>query len=79
MLEDGAFRGSSESFRKGSLQVLKDYIFKGLKPIRKLTTGSLGMFADWTIKPEELKNVLNRADSLMGHEWEEAFKAEKKK
>ncbi|RLI44294.1 hypothetical protein DRO69_07700 [Candidatus Bathyarchaeota archaeon] len=57
----------------------KDYIFKGLKPIRKLTTGSLGMFADWTIKPEELKNVLNRADSLMGHEWEEAFKAEKKK
>jgi len=52
---------------------------KGSKQIRKLTTGRLGMFADWIIEPEELKNVLIRARNFMGHKWEEAFKTEKKK
>jgi hypothetical protein len=37
------------------------------------------MFADWRINPEELKEVFNRANSLMGQKWDEALKAEKKK
>lgn len=36
--------------------------------------GRLGMFADWIIEPEELKNVLIRARNFMGDKWEEAFK-----
>jgi hypothetical protein len=54
----------------------KNKIFK-VTPIRNLTMGGLGMFAQWRIEPEELKDVFNRANSLMGEKWEEALKAEK--
>jgi hypothetical protein len=56
----------------------KNKIFK-VKPIRNLEVSMLTMFADWRINPEELKDVFNRANSLMGQKWEEALRAEKKK
>ncbi len=56
----------------------KNKIFKGGQ-VRNLTKGILGMFADWSIKPEELKNILNRTHNLMGQTWKEALKAEKQK
>ena len=57
----------------------KNRIFK--VPLITNLEMSLGnkMFADWHINPEELKDVLNRANSLMGQKWEEALRAEKKK
>jgi hypothetical protein len=51
-------------------------IFK-VTPITNLTMSGYRMFAQWRIKPEELKDVLNRANNLMGQKWEEALKAEK--
>jgi len=56
----------------------KNRIFK-VTPITNLTMSGYKMFADWRIEPEELKDVLNRANSLMGQKWEEALREEKKK
>jgi hypothetical protein len=43
----------------------KNKIFK-VTPIRNLTMSGHKMFADWSINPEELKNVFNRADGSHG-------------
>ena len=57
----------------------KDKIFKDCKQVRSLITDMLSMFADWSIKPEEIEKVAVKAGNMIGIKWEEAFKAEKKK
>jgi len=39
----------------------------------------LSMFADWSIKPEEIEKLAVRAGNMIGIKWEETFKAEKEK
>jgi hypothetical protein len=69
---------SPDPLGKEVYMFFKNKIFKGCKQVRSLTTNSLTMFADWSIKPEEIEKVAIRARNLIGNRWEEAFKTEKR-
>jgi hypothetical protein len=70
---------SPDPLGKEVYMFFKKEIFKGCKQVRSLTTSMPRMFADWSIKPEEIEKVAIRAKNIIGSIWEEAIKTEKRK
>lgn len=70
---------SPDPLGKEVYMFFKNKIFKGCKQVRSLTIVLPRMFADWSIKPEEIEKVAIRAQNLIGNRWGEAFKTEKRK